>query len=254
MGNGFRDLSFFQDAPFVAMAHRGDARSHAENTLGAFEAAVGLGYRFLETDVRLTRDGVLVVFHDATLARLADDRRAVGQLTFGELAQLELSGGGTIPRLETVLSAWPELRWNLDPKEDEVVEPLADLLQKMGMVDRICVGSHYDHRTNRLRTLLGDRLCTALGRVGAARLRLASWGLPLKENHASCAQIPVQHGPLPLVDRKLIECAHGQGIAVIVWTINDTDTMRQLIDLGVDGIMTDHASALRRVLIERALW
>jgi glycerophosphoryl diester phosphodiesterase len=254
MRENFTDALFFEDTPFIAMSHRGDARSHAENTREAFDSAVKLGFRFLETDVRLTRDGVLVAFHDATLLRIAGDPRTIRELTFEELSQTELSQPGKIARLETLLTAWPSLRWNLDPKEDEVVDPLAELIDKLDVIDRICVGSHYDHRTNRLRKRFGDRLSTALGRVGVVRLRLASWGFPCGPIRARCAQIPIRQGPLRLVDRKLIERAHQQGLAVIVWTINEADAIHHLIDLGVDGIMTDNAPLLRQILIERGLW
>jgi glycerophosphoryl diester phosphodiesterase len=134
------------------------------------------------------------------------------------------------------------------------VAALVDALQRAGAVDRVCIGAFSDRRLTRLRRLLGPRLCTSLGPGGVARLRSASYGGPSGRLSSPCAQVPTRQGRFPLVDERFVRVAHRRGMHVHVWTIDDADEMRRLLELGVDGIMTDRPAVLREVLEARGQW
>lgn len=243
----------------IPFAHRGGAGDLPENTLVAFEAAVRLGYRYVETDVHATADGILLAFHDARLDRVTDRTGRIGELTYAEVAPARVAGREPIPRLEELLAAWPELRVNVDPKDDAAVRPLIDVIRRVGAIDRVCVGSFSGRRLALIRAALGPRLCTSLGPRGVAALRGASWRGPglgrlVAAEGAACVQVPVRQGRLPLVDRRFVRTAHALGLPVHVWTVDEPAEMEALLDLGVDGLMTDRPAILRDVLERRGLW
>jgi glycerophosphoryl diester phosphodiesterase len=245
----------FFDHPWpMALAHRGGAEEGPENTMAAFENAVKLGFSCIEIDVQTTRDGVPLVFHDARLERMTDRTGAVSETTWEELRGPRVLGREPIPRLEEVLDAWPGVRYVIEPKSDRAVEPLADAVRRTGVLDRVCIGSFSDARVRRMRTLLGQRLCTSLGRRGVLRLRLASLGLPVGGFVEAAAQVPTRYRGLPVVDRQLLAAARRRGLRVQVWTVNEESEMDRLIDLGVDGIITDRPARLKAVLSRRGLW
>jgi glycerophosphoryl diester phosphodiesterase len=249
----------FLDSPGpIAFAHQGGADEFPENTLKAFECSAGLGYRYLETDVHVTADEVVVVIHDATLDRTTDRVGTIERLPWNVVKEARVAGTEPVPRLDEVLEALPESRFNIEPKTDAAVEPLIDVIRRTGAVDRVCVGSFKDHRAAAARRALGPRLCTATGTVATARLRIGSWlpglGRLLARTGAACAQVPVRYGPVPVVDRTSVRFAHELGLALHVWTINDALEMARLLDLGVDGIMTDRPTVLKDVLVSRGQW
>lgn len=215
-----------------------------------------MGFRYIETDARLTADGTVIAFHDATLDRLTDCRGRISELDWTEVADARVHGTEPIPTLETVLSAWDDVRFNIDPKCDEVVAPLADLIRRLDMVERVCFGSFKARRTARLGRILGPAACRSLGPAGVARLRAASLGLPVPVAGAgaSCVQVPASIEGRRLVDSRFIAQAHRNGLQVHVWTVDDADQMHQLLDIGTDGLMTDRPSVLRRVLESRGAW
>lgn len=240
-----------------AIAHRGGASDGTENTIAAFVRAYELGYRYLETDVRRTADGELVVFHDATLERVTGIDGQVSALTWAQLSALTVGGREPIPRLVDLLERLPDARFIVDPKTDDAVDPLIAVLSDGDTSDRVCVGSFSGERLDRLRAALGSRLCSSLGPWELGRLRLASWRLlpsALVTAAANCVQMPLHWGPVPLAETRLITAAQRRGLAVQVWTINDRPTMHRLLDLGVDGIITDDIGALRDVLRVRGAW
>jgi glycerophosphoryl diester phosphodiesterase len=247
----------FLDHPGVlAFAHRGGALEHApfENTLMAFEAAVDLGYRYLETDVHVTADGALLAFHDDRLDRVTDRAGRIAELPLREVAEARVGGREPIPQLEELLGAFPDVRVNIDPKDDRAVEPLAAAIRRTGSEDRVCCGSFSDRRLARLRALVGPRLCTSLGPTGTARLRAASYGLRTGRLPAPCVQVPHRYRGRTLVDERFVTTAHRLGLQVHVWTVDDEAEMTELLDRGVDGLMTDRPSLLREVLVARGAW
>lgn len=220
----------------------------------AFANAVSLGYRYVETDVHLTADGKLVAFHDDDLERVTGLPGAITDRSWAEVRAAKVGGDGSIPLLEDLLGTWPELRVNIDPKHDGCVDALAEVIRRTASIDRVCVGAFSDRRLARLRAMLGPDLCTALGPRGVARLRAASWRIPAGRTAAACAQVPPKVGSMTLVDAAFVRTAHDLGLQVHVWTIDDPTVMDELLDLGVDGIMTDRPAVLRDVLSARGQW
>ncbi len=248
------DFPYLQHDGFIAVAHRGGASQWPENSMRAFRGAVQLGYHYIETDVHATSDGVLLAFHDDVLDRVTNMRGCVAEMPYAAVRDALIEGTEPIPRLDEVLEAFPDTKFNLDPKHDNVVAPMAELLRGMQAVDRVGVGSFSGKRLTRIRKLLGPALCTSMGPAEVLRLRLASLGIPTGTFDSACAQVPVRHHGVPTADRRMIGAAHTRGLQVHVWTIDDADEMRRLIELGVDAIMTDEPERLRGVLQEKNLW
>ena len=222
--------------------------------MAAFAAAIALGYRYVETDVHATRDGVLVAFHDEGLQRLGGRSEAISDLAWRDLETVRVGGEHAIPRFEELLEAWPDMRIAVDPKHDQATVPLIDTLRRANAIDRVCVGSFSGRRLSSARQLGGSRLCTGLGPKEVAQLQAAATGLPVRVKAGACAQVPPKAKGVPIVHQRFVDAAHAQGLAVHVWTIDDADEMHRLLDLGVDGIMTDRPTVLRDVLMARGTW
>ena len=239
----------------IPFAHRGGASEVPENTMPAFEHAVRLGYRYLETDAHVTADGVLVAFHDDRLDRVTDRTGVIAELPWSEVQKARVDGREPIPLLEDLLTAWPEVRVNIDPKHDGAAEPLAAAIVRTRTVDRVCVGAFSDRRIGVVRSLVGPALCTSMGPLEVAQLVSASRGLPGGGRLRSpCAQVPTHQGRVALVTPRFVDTAHRLGVQVHVWTIDDGPEMTRLLDLGVDGIMTDRPQVLKDVLAARDEW
>lgn len=239
----------------LAFAHRGGAAGGLENTMAAFRHAVDTGYRYIETDVHATADGVLVAFHDATLDRVTDGAGRIAELPWSEVRRARVAEREPVPLFEDLLTAFPDVRWNVDVKAEPALLPLIELIGRTGAWDRVCVGSFSEARVARAQRLAGPKLATSLGTRGVLGLRLRSWGLRAGlRRSAVAAQVPVEQSGVRVVDHRFVRTAHAQGLHVHVWTIDDPGQMHRLLDLGVDGIMTDHTETLRAVLEERGDW
>ncbi|WP_405961617.1 glycerophosphodiester phosphodiesterase [Streptomyces sp. NBC_00024] len=239
----------------IAFAHRGGAADGLENTMAQFRRAVETGYRYIETDVRATLDGKLVAFHDATLDRMADGTGRIADLPWKEIRRTRVAGVEPVPLFEELLEAFPEVRWNVDLKAESALHPLLNLIARTGSWDRVCVGSFSEPRIARAQRLAGPRLATSYGTSGVLGLRLRSWGVPATvRRSAVAAQVPESQSGVPVVDHRFVRAAHARGLHVHVWTVNEPQRMHRLLDLGVDGIMTDHIDTLRKVLEDRGTW
>jgi glycerophosphoryl diester phosphodiesterase len=240
----------------IAFAHRGGTSAAPENTLRAFNDAVTLGYRYIETDVHATSDGKLVAFHDNDLQRTCGKPWRIEETDWSTLSTARIAGTDPIPLLIDLLTTWPDVRINIDCKSDAAMQPLIDTIRSTNCLDRICVGSFSDKRLRHIRSELGPGLCTSMGPQEVARLVLGSTtGIPINPSqHALVAQVPVRQGPIPVVTRKSIARAHQLGLQVHVWTIDDPIEIGQLLDLGVDGVMSDDTRALKDVFVARKLW
>ncbi len=251
--NGFLDGVGAAAGRPIAFAHRGAAGSGAlaglENTMVAFQRAVSLGYSYLETDVHATADGVAVAFHDRSLRRVTGARGRLDELTWAALAPARVRGEEPIPRLDDLLAAWPDTRINLDAKAPAAVLPLLDAVRRTGTQHRVCVGSFSHRRLSAVRRSAGWPVCTGASPPEVLRFRFGRAAGP-----PACLQVPVGLGPLALVDESFVERAHGRGLQVHVWTVDDPAQMQRLLDLGVDGLMTDEPEVLRRVLQQRGVW
>lgn len=250
---------FFDHAGVLAMAHRGFAPDGVENSMRAFEAAVRLGFRYVETDVHATADDVVVALHDATLDRVTDRSGDVAQLSWAQVRQARIGGTEPVPSLEELLGTWPELRVNIDVKSVAAIAPTVRAIERTRAHHRVCLASFSDARRRATVRRLSRAVATSGGRGLAARFYLASGarlagqlGRWLGEVH--CWQLPVRYGGVPVVTRRLVADAHAGGRQVHVWTVNEADQMRSVLDIGVDGIVTDRADVLRAVLLSRGLW
>lgn len=249
----------YLDSPTpVAFAHRGGALEAPENSLRAFRAAQKHGFRYLETDVRATADGVPVVFHDERLDRVTDRTGRIRDLPFSEVRKAHIGDAERVHSLAEVLEHFPEARFNIDIKEDNAVVPTLRFLGQGDHLERLCVASFSWRRLRAVRRAFGERVCTALAppEVAAlvARSRMGRLGVhsPFAlPTGPVCVQVPPRSTRLPIVTPALLRLAHAHGWPVHVWTVDDPATMHSLLDLGVDGIMTDRPSVLRRVLEER---
>jgi glycerophosphoryl diester phosphodiesterase len=226
-----------------------------ENTALQFRRAIEAGYRYLETDVHATADGKLVAFHDDTLDRVTDGAGRIAELPWARVRHARVAGKEPVPLFEELLEAFPEARWNVDVKAEPALQPLLDLVERTGSWDRICVGSFSEARVMRAQRLAGPRLATSYGTRGVLNLRLRSWGVPAAlRRSAVAAQVPEAQSGIQVVDHRFVRTAHARGLQVHVWTVNEPDRMHRLLDLGVDGIMTDHIDTLRKVMEDRGVW
>lgn len=246
------------------LAHRGlvtaDAAAHGivDNSFAAVAEAHAAGAPFVESDCQLTSDGVVVLFHDDDLERVTGDPRRVAEVTVRELDRLMADQGGLIT-LEQALDAFPETRFNLDVKAAAAAETVGRLVASSA--DRVLVTSFSDARRRAALAAAeaagaAVRPATSAGRDTLAKLLLA---VALRRRTATAAllhgidalQIPERHGPVRLLSPRLIETAHRHGVEVHVWTVNDPADMRRLVDMGVDGIVTDRADEALRTLRPR---
>jgi len=248
-----RDFAFLDWPGPIPFAHRGGASEVPENTMPAFEHAVELGYRYIETDVHVTTDGVLLAFHDDVLDRVTDGTGVIDELPWSVVREAKVDGREPIPLLEDLLGAWPDVRVNIDPKHDHAAEPLAPVLRKCEAVDRVCIGAFSDDRLERVRAILPG-VCTSLGPLSTLQLGLAAQGEQVPDLPSPCVQVPTHYLETEIVTPAFIEAGHRREMQVHVWTIDEADEMTRLLDLGVDGIMTDRPKVLRDVLERRGQW
>jgi len=238
----------------LAFSHRGGVSDWPENTMPAFQHSIDLGYRYLETDVHLSADGVLYAFHDENVRRTTGVDANIADLESEQIDDLLVAGVARIPRLAEILSTWPTARINIDTKSDASVVPTIKALRDHNVLDRVCIGSFVDRRINLCRRELGPELCTSMGQREVTRLVAASKGLADPSLlQAACAQVPTRH-IVDITTPQMVEFAHEQGLQVHVWTIDEPDEMIRLLSMGVDGIMTDQPAVLRDVLIGLGEW
>lgn len=253
----------------LAFAHRGGAAQWPENTLLAFRKALDLGCPYLETDLHATRDGVLVCLHDATVDRTTDGTGPVSALTFDELRRLDAGhrftpdgrtyphrgAGLAVPTLEEVVALSPDARFNVEIKQRDrrVIEAFWRFIDDRGLHDRFLVAAA-EHAIGRwFRALSGGAVATSASRreiiafVAAVRLR----AVPLLPLPYDALQVPVRSGPLEIVTPRLVRVAHARGLHVHVWTIDEPEEMQRLLDLGVDGLMSDRPDLLVRAVDPR---
>jgi len=239
------------------MAHRGGAtygpNRGIENTVRAFATAIDLGYRYLETDVRASRDGVPVVVHDDRLDRLCGTPARVCDLDWDALSRLRVGGREPLPRLDDVLATFAELRLNIDVKSDDAVLPTLAALQSARAAHRVCLASFSDRRMRRIRRLAGPAVATSLATGEVVLLRLgplaAVRAVAVRDGVA--AQVPLRSRGVTVTTAALVRHAHELGLQVHVWGVDDVATMHVLLDLGVDGLIADRIDLLVEVLRDR---
>lgn len=251
------------DAPPLALAHRGGAayapNVGIENTMAAFRNAVALGFRYLETDVRSTSDGHLIAFHDTRLDRVTDGEGLIAALPWSVVRAARINAAEPIPELTELLEAFPDTRINIDIKAAGALTPLWRAIHEHGAQDRVCIGSFSNRRLAAFRRLAGRQVATAAGQVGTAALMFApGWLTGMLHSPAQVLQLParftIRGRTIQVVTPRLLDTAHGLGKQVHVWTIDDAEEMARLLDLGVDGIVSDRIDTLKDVLTRRGQW
>ncbi len=233
----------------------------------AFQGAVDLGYRYLETDLHRTRDGVIVVCHDDTLDRTTDGVGKLSARTWEELGSLDAAyhyaphqdyprrgTGVRIPSLDEIFDAFPSIRLILDLKEPGFETNLADYLRENGREDQVMVGAFSDLRLARFRKASRGRVATSSGPAETLALWTASRLGQSPRFKADALQIPEEFAFVPLADQKLVAAAEAGGRQVHVWTVNDPADMAQLLDRGVHAIITDRLDVLKQLLESRGEW
>jgi len=252
----------------LGFAHRG-AGNERENTLAAFTAAWEAGFGYLELDVRTTSDGVLVVFHDATLDRVSTAAGDFSALAWADFAAHTV-GGEPFLRFADLLAALPEARFNVDLKDADAAPAMAALLAEHDAWDRVLVASFHDSRRRAFRRAVAalghperahgpERVATSGGAAAiAALVLLGPLGLTgWLRRHAldiDCVQVPLHQDRVPVVTADFVHRCHAAGLPVHVWVVDDPAEMERLLDLGVDGIMTDRADVLAEVFTRRGIW
>ena len=251
------------------LAHRGASALAPENTIEAFRLAVEAGAGGLELDVHMTRDGHIVVIHDATVDRTTNGTGAVSEMTLEELRRLDAGhnfspdGGPTrpyrgrgvrVPTLGEVLREFPGVAVNIEIKAGTpgIEEKVLGVLREANALGRALVVSTPHDIVKRFRKVSGGHVSTGASRweIGvfyiSSRFRLERLVRPAYD----ALQVPLRHRGLPVVTPRFVRAAHARGVRVDAWTINQADEMRRLLDLGVDVIMTDRPGMLAEVLRE----
>ena len=238
----------YLDVPGVAIsAHRGGSIEAPENTIESFEYSIELGSSYIETDVQLSSNGIPYIFHDDDLKRLFGKNIIFNSLHSDEIDELILFDKYKIPTLESTLQKFPDTFFQIDVKTDEVVLPTMEVIKKTNSTDKVCIASFSSKRLKQVRSLYPE-ICLSMGPFEVMKLLLASFGLYRKKVTGNCLQIPIYQYGIKLVTKRFINYIHSIGLKIHVWTINDEDTMQKLIDLGVDGIITDRPKTLKDLL------
>ncbi|MFI2566103.1 glycerophosphodiester phosphodiesterase [Paenarthrobacter sp. NPDC018779] len=243
----------------LAFAHRGFSLDGLENSMAAFRAAVELGTMHLETDVHTTKDGVLLVFHDESLDRVTDSRGRIAELTAAEVSAARIGGHEPVPTFDQLVAAFPQARLNLDVKDWNSVVPLAEAIELHGIHGRVLVTSFSDRRRRAVLNKLSERTASSAGSTLTALFVFLGPVLPAPLARKLLAgvdafQVPARYGRFPVVTRGFVRRAHRVGRQVHVWTINEPDEMQRLLDLGVDGLVSDRLDLLKEVLMNRRQW
>ena len=245
--------NLYQEA-FHPIAHRGGSLENLENSLSAFRHAWNLGYRYMETDMQASSDGVVYIFHDDKLDRVSNGTGLFCEHSSDEIDKLRLNNGEPIPRLSDALAALPEALFNIDIKRADGTIPLANFLNSHKEAHRVVAASFVGKRLQELKSLVSYPVPVTAVQNDIIRIMLIGLGLPLRAPDVVAVQVPISHYGIPIVTRWFVRACHKLGIKIHVWTIDDEDVMRWLIDLGVDGVMTDKPSLLKQVCFEKNCW
>ena len=231
------------------LAHRGGAEESYENTTESFEYSQSLGCEFIETDVQVSSDGIPYIFHDNDLKRILNKEVRFDSLSSNEIDDLSIFNSCKIPKLSDTLLRFPNLCFQIDFKTDEVVMPALDVINDMNVFDRVCIASFNSKRLRNVRSLYPD-LCISMGPNEVFKTLLASLNLFKGEIPGDCLQIPMSYYGIKIVSKRFVDFVHSRGLKIMIWTINDIETFKYLIDLGVDGIITDKPKLLFQTIEE----
>ncbi len=245
---------FLTAKKFIPLAHRGANYYNTENTLEAFKKALNFGFMHIETDVRASKDGIPYIFHDQTLERLTGDKIAINKLKSSDLEKIRLRGGASIPKLEEVLEEFPQTFFNLDAKSWDVVRPLAKSINRLKAFHQICIGSFNDYRISALKRLLKGPVCYSAGTIKSLKIiLLVKLGIKPKIIEP-CIQLPYVFKGMKIINQSVVSKIKKSGTKIHIWGTNAENSIVELIDYGVDGLMVDDCLLLKKLLIKKGLW
>ena len=239
--------TYLQYDGLTVLAHRGGADESFENTLESFDYSKNLGCKFIETDVQVSADGIPYIFHDDDLKRILNISSRFDSLSSQEIDKLKIFDQYRIPKLEEALNEFPDISFQIDFKTDEVVAPALDVIKKTKSFERICVASFNSERLKRVRSTYPD-LCISMGPNEVIKTLISSFGLYKGAIDGDCLQIPIRYYGVRVVTKRFVKYLKSRGLKIMVWTINDVKTFEYLIELKVDGIITDKPKLLFETL------
>ena len=239
--------SYLNYSGVAVLAHRGGSLESYENTIESFHYSKNIGCKFIETDVQLSSDGIPYIFHDDTFLRLLGKNIIFNSLDSSEIDKLRLFDNHPIPKLDTVLKTFQDLYFQIDVKTDEVALPTLEVIKKNNAMNRVCIASFSSKRLQNVYKQYPD-ICLSMGPNEVLKMLLSSFGLYRKSITGHCLQIPIYQYGIKLVTKRFVKFVHKKGLKICVWTINDETTFKNLIDIGVDGIITDKPKLLFETL------
>ena len=242
----------YLNSNFAAFAHRGGANDFVENTLEAFEQSINLGFKYIETDVRATKDNKLVIFHDPDLKRMLNLEIDISSINYDELSSYKINGVHKIPTFLETVSSWPNINFNIDPKSDKSAELLISELKSVGNLDRFCVGSFDSTKLNKIRNAFDNKLCTSMGTNEVINFYFLRF-FGINSIDTPCLQLPYFKNGFKIITAKLIRDAHKFNKKVHAWTIDDPKEISELLDMGIDGIMTDSPELLKNEVAKKGI-
>ena len=239
--------SYLNYSGVAVLAHRGGSFESFENTIESFYYSQSLGCKFIETDVQISSDGIPYIFHDETLTRLLGKNDVFSNLDSSEIEDLRIFESHKIPRLDETLQTFPDMCFQIDVKTDEVAMPALEVIHKCRAEDRVCIASFNSPRLSRVNSKYPE-ICLSMGPNEVSKMLLSSFGLYKKTIIGDCLQVPMYYYGIKVVTKRFVDFVHSKGLKICVWTINDEKTFKKLIDIGVDGIITDKPKLLFQVL------
>lgn len=244
-----------RDSKFLPFAHRGASRLAPENTFAAFQIAYDLGFNIIETDIRSSSDGILYCFHDRSVKRMTRTSGNIANLPSHHIDGLRIDGIHAIPKLVDLYEAFPNAYFNIDAKSWECVTPLIDLISRTNASKRTCFGSFDQARLDQITSNVADKTSArSMGTRGVVNLYINYLTGRSHDMTADCAQLPLSHFGVSLINKNTLKYFQSKGLKIHVWTINKVSEFQRLIDLGVDGIMTDDCVSLKSILETNNLW
>ena len=247
-------LEYIRNTDIIPIAHRGASLLAGENSTEAFRKASELGYKLLETDIHGSKDGTAYIFHDDSLERLTGDNRNISDLRDSDIDSIKIKNSNAIPRLSEVFEEFPENYFNLDAKTWQAALPMAKAIKRNCFQSKVCIGSFKNSRINLILEKLGSETCHSMGTSNVIKFYLGSHSGFRLNFSAQCIQLPIAQFGISLMTKNIIKYAKKLNIKIHFWTINDAPTIKKLLDLNVNGIMTDDCILLKELMLERGKW
>jgi glycerophosphoryl diester phosphodiesterase len=238
----------FQKDLFIGLSHRGNSKRFIENSFEAFNSVIQMGYKYIETDLRMTLDGEVIAFHDPDLKRLFNLDLQVKDLTFNQIDNLFKEKNCSLLTLEDTLKKFPKIHFNIDLKVEEVIQDSIKVVTDLNAFDRVCFASFRSSRTEKV-LRHNQNIIVSMGMKDVALFKFFNF----HNEKIKIVQIPLKWKGIKILTRNLIQKAQKSNLLVHVWTINDRKLINNLIDLGVNGIVTDEPELLMEIMKKRDL-